>query len=87
VIKAYRTFDPLQQGAVQSAIWHEDLARNRDTQAAQLMPRSDSSWAAEQQRLGSWRSGQGTYRPSGVGTMYQPGVNRPKIRYRWQDQL
>jgi len=76
VIREYRTYGPLEQQRTQATLYHEDLARTRDTQAEGMIPRSSESWGAEQTRLGSWRSGVGSFRPSGIGSMYQVGQGR-----------
>lgn len=72
-IRSYRVYDPDQQQRTQATLYHEGLARARDEQAATLIPRSAEAWGNEQTRLGSWRSGLGAFRPSGVGPMYLPG--------------
>lgn len=41
------------------------------------VPRSDSSWSAEQQRLGSWNTGQGQLSEPGLGRPYSNGIGRP----------
>jgi hypothetical protein len=61
----------------QATAYLEQLQLRRDSQAALKMPRSQSSWEAEQNRLGSWHSGQGELRPPGVGPSVDVGHGRP----------
>jgi hypothetical protein len=85
MIRTYRTFAPMEQQRTQATLYREALAEKRDEQAQQRIPRSEKSWGTEQQRLGSWQTGVGNFRPSGVGNMYHSGVGLPTQANRFRE--
>jgi hypothetical protein len=54
-----------EQQRTQATIYSEHLAETRNREAAQMKPRSQGAWSAEQARLGSWRSGLGQFQTVG----------------------
>lgn len=76
MIKEYRVYSPMEQQRTLSALGNADLQHRRDSEAGNLIPRSQGSWGAEQQRLGSWHSGVGAITPPGVGNMYKVGQGK-----------
>ena len=66
-----------EQQRTQATIWNENLAEQRNRQAAQMTPRSEQSWSAEQARLGSWRSGLGRFQLMGRTPGFMVGQSDP----------
>jgi hypothetical protein len=50
-----------EQQRTQATLFNENLAQTRNREAQQMIPRSQGSWGAEQNRLGSWRGGVGRF--------------------------
>ena len=65
-----------EQQRTQATLYNEHLAETRNQQAAQMMPRSQASWSAEQGRLGSWRGGVGRFQIDGP----HAGLRRRQLR-------
>jgi hypothetical protein len=66
---------PTQAGA-----YYDMQAQRREAQAAMKVPRSQSSWDAEQNRPGSWNSGVGqSYTTPGQGVPISNGRGRKVI--------
>jgi hypothetical protein len=66
-----------EQQRTQATFYNEQLARTRDTEASQMVPRSQASWGAEQARLGSWRSGVGKFQMMGRTPGFVVGQSDP----------
>lgn len=61
--------------------YYGELERRFATQLAARIPRSRSSWEAEQDRLGSWNTGVGRFSPVGFGQSYVSGRGNPRFDY------
>jgi hypothetical protein len=66
-----------EQQRTQASIWSETLAETRNREAAQMTPRSQGSWSAEQARLGSWRGGLGRFQIMGRTPGFMVGQSDP----------
>lgn len=75
-IKAYETFAGSDPQSTAGSEYNQMLQERRDQQAAQKIPRSQGSWASEQERLGSWHSGVGKVTPVGQGNLTPVGHGR-----------
>lgn len=80
-IRASRTVSQDPTTRTQATGYSDYLAGRLQAQVRSNVPRSEASWSAEQQRLGSWNSGQGALRPSGLGSAYDNGNGRPSFVY------
>lgn len=61
--------------------YRQQLAIRFVDQARQRVPRSEASWGAEKNRLGSWETGVGVIRPSGVGVGRPNGATDPRFNF------
>ena len=71
---------PSQQQQVQltqASSYYSGLAERLKAQQQIGAPRSQASWSAEENRLGSWNTGVGRVYASGQGGGYQPGQGTP----------
>lgn len=66
-----------EQQRTQASLWSESLADTRNREAAQMKPRSQGSWSAEQARLGSWRGGLGRFQIMGRTPGFMVGQADP----------
>lgn len=64
-----------------SSSYYQQLASRFTDQARQRVPRSEASWGAEKNRLGSWETGVGVIRPSGLGIARPNGATDPRFYY------
>jgi len=66
-----------EQQRTQATLFNEHLADKRNREASIMMPRSQSSWSAEQARLGSWRGGVGRFSVMGRTPGFVVGQSDP----------
>lgn len=66
-----------EQQRTQATFFNEHLAETRNREAAQMTPRSQASWSAEQNRLGSWRGGLGRFQIMGRTPGFMVGSADP----------
>lgn len=65
--------------------YRQQLANRFADQVRQRVPRSEASWGAEKNRLGSWETGVGAIRPSGVGIGRPNGATDPRFNFSPED--